>query len=140
MTDFLETVTGKKVDQDPKHKRRRGGAAVLLAAGAIGVGVGANSAIDSIQGTGPTVENPATQHPEQHFKTYTVQGGDTLTGIVSRAYPNLVPYGPEFNARVAELDRQLAVDDQVLGTIRPGSTVLQLDESANLANLESRSR
>lgn len=136
MTDFLETLTGNKVNRDPKFIKRRSGAAVLLAAGVIGAGVAANSAIDSAQGTGPTVVNPKTEHPGEHFSTYVVQKGDTLTGIVNRAYPDLEPYGPEFQAKVAELDRQLPVDDQPLGTIHPGNTELQLDESANLTNLE----
>jgi hypothetical protein len=137
MTDTGESLTGKTFDQERKFKNRRRGAAVLLAAGAIGASVTANLLIDRVQGTGPTVENPALKHPDQHFNTYVVQSGDTLTAIVNKAYPDLQPYGAEFQAKVAELDRQLPEDDQILGTIRPGDTKLLLDETADINNLES---
>jgi len=131
-----KVALGLRFNQDSKSKNRRTKAAVLLAAGAVGAFVGGNKLVDHLQGTQPTVENPALQHPDQQFKTYTVQRGDTLTSIVNKAYPDLKPYGAEFQAKLAELDRQLPADDQILAAIRPGSTELQLDESANLSNLE----
>lgn len=132
------SALGLRFNQDPKSRNRRAGAAVLLAAGAIGAFFGGNKLVDHIQGTGPTVEKPAQLHPDQRFNTYTVQDGDTLTDIVNKAYPDLQPYGAEFQAKVAELDRQLPEDDQILGTIRPGDTKLLLDETANISNLKSR--
>jgi len=107
MATEAEKLTGKKFNQDPKFKRRRVGGVTLLAAGVIGAGVAANTAMDRVQGTGPTVENPRAEHPERHYNSYTVQGGDTLTEIVNKAYPDLDPYGVEFQEKVAALNRQL---------------------------------
>ncbi len=64
---------------------------------------------------------------------YIVRDGDTLDGIVHRAYPGYPMYGNRFNTTAAEITQELPPNDQALGTVRPAE-VLTLDPDSKVGS------
>lgn len=124
---------GKTFDEAPEFTRRRriaGAALVLVCAGVAYAGV---LGFDTVAGGTPNQMPTIT--PEGDYKTYTVHQGDTIGGIVQRAYPKIELYHDEFNAKVAQLKEQIAdTSAQYRGIIVPNQ-VLRLPEDAAIGDL-----
>ena len=116
----------------PNYRVRRGVALLALGTTLTGAFIGGNKLWDRITGTGP-VQTPVPAHVGD--RVYQVKQGDTLTGIVHRAHPEYTLYGAEFEQAESRLDRQLPADDQFMGNLHPGETLV-LDEGSNIGQPE----
>jgi len=136
--NFLETLTGKKVNQDPIYKKRRRAGGALLAIALASAAVAYNQLMNRVVNSEPHLRQmtPGAIYGPR-YREYTVQPGDSIEGITHKAYPSLEVGGAAFYQAAERIDEQLPVADQTIGHIEPGDQ-LALGKSAEIGELNKK--